>query len=107
VSSDDTDRGRVDPEEFEAAGTALEDARARLAAVPAEVVVVNHAMGLYELAAIHLSSQPPQLPQASLAIDALAALVDGLGDRLGDDIVTLREALATLRMAFVQVSSTN
>ena len=62
---------------------ALEAARRRIAEAPAQVVVVNHLMGLYELAAIHLSSVPPKLDDASLAIDALAALVDKLGDRLG------------------------
>ena len=64
---------------------AMAEARARLAEVPAEVVVTNHVMGLYELAAIHLSSPTPDLVSASLAIDAMALLVDGLGERLGDD----------------------
>ena len=40
--------------------------------MPAEVVVVNHVMGLYELAAIHLSSDTPDLVSAALAIDAMA-----------------------------------
>jgi hypothetical protein len=104
VSSEDThdERGT---DELRSAADALGEARARLASVPAEVVVVNHVMGLYELAAIHLSSQPPALDQARLAIDSVAALVDGVGERLGDDLPTLREALATLRMAFVQVST--
>ena len=55
-----------------------------IAEVPAEVVVTNHVMGLYELAAIHLSAEQPDLAAASLAIDAMAAVVEGLGDRLGD-----------------------
>ena len=38
---------------------AVADARRRLAEVPASVVVTNHAMGLFELAAIH---PPPSLP---------------------------------------------
>jgi hypothetical protein len=84
---------------------AIEDARRRLAEVPAEVVVTNHVMGLYELAAIHLASSPPDLPGASLAIDAVGALVDRLGDRLGPDTPTLRDALANIRMAFVSVKS--
>ena len=84
---------------------AIEDARRRLADVPAEVVVTNHVMGLYELAAIHLAAIPPNLPSASLAIDAVGALVDGLGDRLGPDTPTLRDALANIRMAFVSVRS--
>ncbi len=84
---------------------ALEDARRRIAEAPAQVVVVNHLMGLYELAAIHLSAVPPKLDDASLAIDALAALVDKLGDRLGDDIETMRDALANIQMVYVQMKS--
>jgi hypothetical protein len=84
---------------------AIEEARKRLVEVPAEVVVTNHVMGLYELAAIHLSASPPNLPAASLAIDAVGSLVDGLGDRLGPEAPTLRDALANIRMAFVSVKS--
>jgi hypothetical protein len=62
-------------------------------------------MGLYELAAIHLSADEPNLPAASLAIDAVACLVDGLGERLGPDVATLRDALANIRLAFVQIKS--
>lgn len=87
------------------AQAALEDARKRIAEVPAQVVVVNHLMGLYELAAIHLSSVPPKLDDASLAIDALAALVDKLGDRLGDETATMRDALANIQVVFVQMTS--
>jgi hypothetical protein len=89
--------------DLDAARDALAQARARLAEVPAEVVVTNHVMGLYELAAIHLSTDPPDLAAASLAIDAVACLVDGLGDRLGDEAATLRDALANIRLAFVQI----
>ena len=84
---------------------ALEDARRRIAEAPAQVVVVNHLMGLYELAAIHLSAVPPKLDDASLAIYAFAALVDKLGDRLGDDIETMRDALANIQMVYVQMKS--
>jgi hypothetical protein len=55
------------------------------------------------LAAIHLSAEQPRLPDAVLAIDALAALVEGLAGRLGDAEPTLRDALGQLRMAYVQV----
>ena len=84
---------------------ALEDARRRIAEAPAQVVVVNHLMGLYELAAIHLSAVPPKLDDASLAIDALAALVEKLGDRLGDDIETMRDALTNIQLVYVQMKS--
>ncbi len=82
---------------------AMEEARSRLSEVPAEVVVTNHVMGLYELGAIHLSATPPDLQQAALAIDAVACLIDGLGDRLGDDAETMRDALNNIRLAFVQI----
>jgi len=88
---------------IEEAQVAMAEARARLADVPAEVVVTNHVMGLYELAAIHLSASPPDLVQSALAIDAVACLVDGLGDRLGDEAPTMRDALNNIRLAFVQI----
>ncbi len=82
---------------------AMDEARRRVAEAPAEVVITNHVMGLYELAAIHLSNEPPDLHSAALAIDAVASLVEGLGDRLGPEVVTLRDALANIRLAFVEV----
>ncbi|MDP9404143.1 MAG: DUF1844 domain-containing protein [Actinomycetota bacterium] len=79
--------------------------RRQLAETPAELVVANHAYGLFELAALHLSLTPPQLPQAQLAIDALGALVEGLAGRLGEEEEQLREGLAQLRLAFVQMKA--
>lgn len=84
---------------------AMENVRRQLADVPAEVVVANHVMGLYELAAIHLSAQPPDLRSAVLAIDAVACLVEGLGERLGEDAATMRDALGNIRLAFVQIKN--
>ncbi len=103
--ADDVDVDDVDVDEtvIDDAREALEESRRRLAEVPPEVVVVNHVMGLYELAAIHLGATPPALPQAALAIDAVGCLVEGLGERLGPDAATLRDALANIRLAFVQI----
>ena len=84
---------------------ALAEARARLAETPANVVVANHVVGLYELAAIHLGANPPRFDDARLAIDALAAIVDSLGDRLGDDYSTFKEALANIRLVYVKLTS--
>jgi hypothetical protein len=89
----------------EAVRSELAEARRRLAEVPAAQVVANHAMGLFELAAIHLGLDDPALDEARLAIDAMAALVDGLGDRLGASAPVLKDALAQIRMAFVQVTN--
>lgn len=83
----------------------MAELREQLAGTPAEVVVANHAYGLFELAALHLSLEQPQLDQARLAIDALGYLVEGLGDRLGEPAAELGTALAQLRLAFVQVQA--
>jgi hypothetical protein len=100
----DLEAGATGPDDAVSdAQAAIDEARRRVAEAPAEVVVVNHVMGLYELAAIHLSADRPDLVSAALAIDAVACLVEGLGDRLGDDAVTMRDALANIRMAFVEI----
>jgi hypothetical protein len=83
----------------------LEALRRQLAEAPAEVVVANHCYGLFELAAVYLSQSPPLLAQAQLAIDALGCLVDGLGERLGEPRASLQEALAQVRLAFVQLGA--
>ena len=60
------------PSEAELAAQAAELQRFLLEA-PAEEIVAQHAMGLYELAVIHLSQPEPRLADARLAIDALAS----------------------------------
>lgn len=95
------------PEELERLGQVqaeMEEVRQSLLEAPASVVVANHAMGIYELAAIHLTAPEPKLPEAVLAIDALAALVEGLEGRLGEADPTLQGALAQLRAAYLEVS---
>ena len=95
--------GDDDLERAESLASEIAAVRDRLAQVPAATVVANHAMGLYELGAIHLSQDPPSFSEATIAIDAMAALIDRLPGRLGDDEATLRESLAQLRMAFVML----
>jgi hypothetical protein len=88
-------------------------ARAELAAVPVADIVANHAIGLQQLAVIHLLPDPdadgnpgePRLAQAGLAIDALGAIVDTLGDRLAPHHEALQDALTQLRLAFVELST--
>lgn len=75
-----------------------------LARTPAEVVVANHALGLWQLAALHLSLDPPQLDEARVAIDAFAALVEGMAGRLGEAEAQLAGALEQLRLAFVELA---
>jgi len=71
---------------------------------PADQIVLQHAIGLYELAVVHLSQPEPRLGDARLAIDALRALVEGLGDRLGAGGQQLASVLPQLQMAFVEAA---
>jgi hypothetical protein len=96
----------LDPDRIQAANAVLDETRRRLSEVPAEVVITNHIVGLYELAAIHLGATPPDLAQAALSIDAVACLVEGLGDRVGGEYETMLDALSNIRLAFVQIKST-
>ena len=96
----DGDDDRIDDD---ALAAQVEAMRAELANAPVEVVVANHCYGLFELAAVYLSQQPPLLSQARLAIDALGCLVDGLEGRLGEGEPALKEGLTNLRLAFVQI----
>lgn len=82
----------------------MAELREQLAQTPVERIVAQAAYQLFEVAALHLSVVPPQLPQARLAIDAFGALVEGLAGRLGPDDDALQDGLTQLRMAFVQVS---
>ena len=89
---------------------ALAEAR-RVLATPVLEHIGGHAMALFELAALHLEreaatggQEKPDLAEASLAIDAMAALVEGLGEKLEPYRGQLQQALDQLRMAFVQLS---
>jgi hypothetical protein len=92
------------PLDDEAAARAeVEELRRQLAEAPAEDLVANHAYGLFELAAIHLSSNPPNLEAARLAIDAMGALIEKLEGRLGEHERSLADGLAQIRLAWVQM----
>ncbi|HUC36283.1 MAG TPA: hypothetical protein VMR97_04085 [Acidimicrobiales bacterium] len=92
------------PEDPEQLAARLEQLRHQLVSTPAEVVIANHAYGLFELAAMHLSERPPRIDDARLAVDAMASLVEGLAGRLGDPEASLLDALSQIRLAFVQIS---
>ncbi|MDZ7677243.1 MAG: hypothetical protein U5K29_01670 [Acidimicrobiales bacterium] len=99
---------RLSPEEQEQAKAMIAqmaESRQHMAETPAAVVVANHAMGLYELAAIHLGADAPKVDEAKLAIDALAGVLDAVGDQMGEDGTTLRDALAQIQLAYVQVKA--
>jgi hypothetical protein len=98
------------PEEIEA----LRELHARLSSTPVEDVVANHVFGLWQLALVYLGvatppdeqgRQPmPNLPAAALVIDAVAALLDGVGGRLGEHESQLRDTLTQTQMIYVQLA---
>lgn len=83
----------------------LAQMREQLSQTPASAIIGNHCVGLFDLARVYLTLDPPHLEDASLAIDAMAAVVEGLGERLGEDAQPLRDGLAQIRMAFVQIKA--
>ncbi len=95
--------GSADRIDDDALAAQVDAMRAELAEAPVDVVIANHCYALFELAALHLSQQPPHLEQARLAIDALGCLVDGLAGRLGEGESVLKEGRASLQLAWVQI----
>ena len=91
-----------DPEELAAMQEQLREAQEQLVSVPAAEIVQNHMMGLFELAALHLRRDPPDLAEARLPIDALGLLVDNLADQLPAG-GTLQGALQQIRLAYVEI----
>jgi hypothetical protein len=81
----------------------MADVQRQILSAPAAQFVTNHVVGLYELAAIHLGQAEPDLEEARLAIDAMAAVLDTLEPRFGDDGPMLRQALTQLQTAFVEL----
>ena len=92
-------------EQARAMAAELAAARQRLSQTPAAEVIANHVMGIYELAAIHLSDENPKLNEAQIAIDAMTGIVEALEGRLGENENVIKDALQQIQMAYVQVAS--
>jgi len=92
-------------EQLRAMAAEMAEARAKLLEAEVSTVLANHALGIYELAAIHLGAEDVDIKEAKLAIDGLSALVDGLEGRLGDAEPTLKDALHQIRLAYVKRAS--
>ena len=91
-------------EQARAMAAELAAARERLSQTPAAEVIANHVMGIYELAAIHLSSDVPNLSEAKVAIDAMSGIVASLVGRLGENETVIKDALQQIQMAYVQMA---
>ena len=92
---------------------ALRRVHEQLRATPAIDIVANHVVQLFQLALVYLGAggaptggEAPvaDLVQASLVIDAMAAIIDGLGPRLAEHEQTLRDALGQLQLVWVEIA---
>ncbi len=80
----------------------MTEARSRLLETEASTIISNHALGIYELAAIHITANDPDMKEGRLAIDSLEALITGVAGRLGETEETLVDALANIKLVYVQ-----
>ncbi len=78
-------------------------ARREIANTPAAEMISNHLIRFLDLATIYLESEPPAFADAATAIEAFRAVLEGVGDRLGESQPMLTEALGQVQMIFVQV----
>lgn len=100
-------------DEKQAALEQITQMRGELLSTPARDIIGNHIVGFYELASVHLSEaagaqgteRESRLKEASLCIDAMASVVQGLGDRLDQHAQPLSAALSQMQLAFTQVKS--
>ena len=98
---DDISPDDIDPEQ-------MREMLTRLAETPVEAIVTQFAVELQEISVLHLglsAERPESLAQAAMAIDAMGAMVDALGDRLEPNAEPLRQAVAALRLGYVEVSA--
>lgn len=82
------------------------DEIAYLRSTPVETVLGNHFFVLLQLAALQLSSTPPNLSGAQLVIDTIAAMLQAGGERLGEHVALYRNALAEVQQLYVRAAST-
>ena len=79
--------------------------RREVAATPAAEMLTNYLMRFFDLATIYLEGEPPAFAEAATVIEAFRSVLDGIGDRLGENEPLLQEALGQLQMVFVQVKN--
>src|SRR5919201_919425 len=89
----------------------LEEMREQLASVPAGDVIAEAGLSLVALAYVRLGVPPEQheryrdLEAARLLIDALGGMLAAVEGRVGAAEAGLRDALARLRMTYVEVAN--
>jgi len=82
----------------------LKAAQDRLLGAGSATLIANHAYGMFELGALYLAQQPPQIEDARLAIDALRAVVEATTGRLEENEASLSEGLRQLQLAYLALT---
>ena len=101
---DGSDPQALDPEVRAELEAQMAEVRQRILETPVEAMVVQHLIGLFEIAAIHLNAENPDLSSVRLAIDAMDGALSATEGRLGDAEEAMQSMLHQARMAYVQVS---
>lgn len=101
---DGVDPQALDPEVREELEAQMAEVRQRILDTPVEAMIVQHVIGLFEIAAIHLNAENPDLAAARLAIDAMDGALSATEGRLSDAEEAMQSMLHQARMAYVQVS---
>jgi len=94
-----------DRAQLEAELAEMMQVRREVAATPAAEMLTNYLMRFFDLATIYLQSDPPAFADSATVIEAFRCVLDGVGDRLGENEPLLREALGQAQMVFVQVKN--
>ena len=101
---DGVDPQALDPEVRAELEAQMAEVRQRILDTPVEAMIIQHVIGLFEIAAIHLNAENPDLAATRLAIDAMDGALSATEGRLGDAEEALQSMLHQARMAYVQVS---
>ena len=101
---DGADPQALDPEVRAELEAQMAEVRQRILETPVEAMVVQHLIGLFEIAAIHLNAENPDLSSVRLAIDTMEGALSAAEGRLGDAEEAMQSMLHQARMAYVQVS---
>ena len=101
---DGADPQALDPEVRAELEAQMTEVRQRILETPVEAMVVQHLIGLFEIAAIHLNAENPDLSSVRLAIDTMDGALSAAEGRLGDAEEAMQSMLHQARMAYVQVS---
>lgn len=90
-------------EQLAAELTEMARVRAEVASTPVAEVLTSYLTRFFDLALIYLDTTPPKFNDAAVVIESFRAVIDTVGNELGENEAVLRQALAQAQMVFVKV----